>query len=74
MFLMLFIFVVPIFIFGVLDLIPVIKSGGIKLIIVYLAISTCALVLLTLQARNIHLKSPNEYIRIIVESIVIPMD
>ena len=74
MFLMLLMFIVPIFVFGVLDLIPVIKSGGKKLAIVYIAISTCALVLWTLQARNIHLKSPNEYIQIIVESIITPMD
>jgi hypothetical protein len=72
--LMLAVFIIPVILVGLIDLIPVIKSGNKRIAIAYLAVTTCALVLWTLQARSVHLKSPNEYIQKIVESIVTPMD
>lgn len=72
--LMLAVFILPVTFLGFIDLIPVFKSGSKKIAIVYLIITISAIVLWTLQFRGINLKSPNEYIQKIVESILTPMD
>jgi hypothetical protein len=71
---MLVMFIIPVILYGMVDLRPDIKSGNWKPAIVYMAIATWALMLWICVMRNVPLKSQSDIVESIVKSIFTPLD
>lgn len=65
-------FLTPLVLYGISDLLPEFKSGNIRVAVVYIAIAVCSVVLCVCVLREVHLTSPNDIVKSIVTAIFPP--